>query len=90
MYDDVHLNTLPQCEATLAMLDRNPFIARHIQKLSIRLTCTSGKRSSALKHSTVSDLVQKLANKLDALNTFIWDADEASQYDDMWFALRMS
>ncbi|KAI6046126.1 hypothetical protein EDC04DRAFT_2632102 [Pisolithus marmoratus] len=86
LYDDVHLDTLEQCGATLAMLNREPNIARHIQKLTIRFPSSSSHSNGFL----ISHLLRTLAPKLDALHTFIWDAEELPQCDDMWFALRMS
>lgn len=86
VYDDVRLDTLEQCKATLAMLNRDPSIARHIQKLTVRFP-------SSASHSggfPISVLLRTLAPKLDALHTFIWDAGEIPQCDDMWFALRIS
>ncbi|KAI6169332.1 hypothetical protein EDD17DRAFT_1464528 [Pisolithus thermaeus] len=85
VYNDVCLDSLEQCEATLAMLNREPSIARHIQKLTVRFT--SSPHSGGF---LISDLLRTLAPKLDALHTFIWDAEEIPQCDDMWFALRMS
>ncbi|KAL4078558.1 hypothetical protein V8B97DRAFT_1865841 [Scleroderma yunnanense] len=90
LYDDVCLDTFEQCEATLSMLHQHPGVARHIQKLVIRFASTSNKYTSDLRSFQVSNLVRALAPELDALHTFIWDADEMPQCDDMWFALRMS
>ena len=36
----------------------------------------------------VSSIIQKAAVRLDALNTFEWDADEMPD-EDLWFVLRM-
>lgn len=85
LYDNVVLDTFDQCEATLSMLNQRPDVARHIQKLVIRFASTLTKHSFR-----VSDLVRTLAPKLDGLNTFIWDAEEMPQCDEMWFALQMS
>lgn len=88
LYDDVCLDTFGQCDATLSMLNDHPDIACHVQKLVIRFASTSNKPD--IRSFRVSSLVQTLAPKLDALNTFVWDAEEVPQCDDMWFALRMS
>ncbi|KIJ68133.1 hypothetical protein HYDPIDRAFT_148467 [Hydnomerulius pinastri MD-312] len=72
------------------MLLRRPSIARHVQKLVIRFSPSSRRHSLDLNGYVISNLVQRLASKLDALNTFIWDAEEIPQCDDIWFALRMS
>lgn len=85
VYDDVCLDSLVQCEATLAMLNREPSIARHIQTLTVRFS--GSPHAGGL---LISDLLRTLAPKLDALHTFIWDAEEIPQCDDMWLALRMS
>lgn len=90
LYDDVKLDSAEQCEATLSMLDCRPEIARHVQKLYIRFSPSSSKHSLDLNGYIVSNLVQRVAPRLDALNTFVWDAEEIPQCDDMWFALRMS
>ncbi|KAG9316750.1 hypothetical protein JVU11DRAFT_2811 [Chiua virens] len=86
LYSDVQLVNIEQCRSTLTMLNRRPDISRHVQKL---LICFSTKPND-LNGNIVSGLVQRLAHSLDALHTFIWDADEIPQRDDMWFALRMS
>ncbi|KIM69284.1 hypothetical protein SCLCIDRAFT_13355 [Scleroderma citrinum Foug A] len=88
LYGDVCFDTFGQCEATLFMLNQHPDVARHVQKLVIRFASTSSK--SDARSVRVSNLVRTLAPKLDALNTFVWDAEEIPQCDDMWFALQMS
>ncbi|KAH7913459.1 hypothetical protein BJ138DRAFT_1146034 [Hygrophoropsis aurantiaca] len=85
LYAQLHLNTAAQCATTLSMLCRQPDIARHVQKLYIRVT-----GQDIADNYTISAAVRKAASKLDALNTFVWDADEIPSYDDMWFALRIS
>ena len=70
------------------MLNHRPDIARHVQKLLVRFSTGPGTRS--IDWYMVSSLVHRLAHTLDVLHTFIWDADEIPQRDDMWFALRMS
>jgi hypothetical protein len=61
------------------MLFRCPDIARHVRKMVI--CCGAGC-------STVSSLIQKVAVRFDALNSFEWDGDEMPD-EDIWFALRM-
>ncbi|KAH7888860.1 hypothetical protein F5I97DRAFT_1856149 [Phlebopus sp. FC_14] len=90
LYSSVQLDSAEQCETTLTMLDQRPCIARHVRKLVIRFLPRSTTHSLDLNGHIVSNLVQRLASKLDALNAFIWDAEEIPQRDDMWFALRMS
>jgi hypothetical protein len=72
------------------MLNHRPDIARHVQKLLVRFS--TGHRARSIDHDgfMVSSLVHRLAHTLDALHTFIWDADEIPQRDEMWFALRIS
>ncbi|KAH0827995.1 hypothetical protein J3R83DRAFT_3638 [Lanmaoa asiatica] len=72
------------------MLNNCPNIARHVQKLLVRFS--AGPKGRSIDHNgyVVSTLVHRLAHTLDALHTFIWDADEIPQRDDMWFALRIS
>lgn len=72
------------------MLIDHPDIARHVQKLLIRFSEIPKARSINCNGYIISALVQRLAHSLDALHTFIWDADEIPQRDDMWFALRIS
>ena len=72
------------------MLLRRPDIARHVQKLLLRFSTGPRARSSDYNGYMVSSLAYCLAHTLDALHTFIWDADEIPERDDMWFALRMS
>ncbi|KAF9227209.1 hypothetical protein BS17DRAFT_793737 [Gyrodon lividus] len=90
LYSDVQLDNAEQCYATLSMLNHHPDIARHVQKLVIRFSANSPIHSQDLIGCMVSSWVQRLASNLDALHTFIWDAEEIPQCDDMWFALRMS
>jgi hypothetical protein len=71
------------------MLHSRPNIARHIQKLYIRFSSSSDYMLD-INGIAISALLRELAPKLDVLHTFIWDADEIPQCDDMWFALRMS
>ena len=72
------------------MLNHRPDIARHVQKLLIRFSTNTKGRPIDYNNYTVSTLVQRLAPTLDALQTFIWDADELPRRDEMWFALRIS
>ena len=73
------------------MLYSRPDIARHVQKLQIRFSSSRPTFLVAdVNGITISRLLRELASKLDALHTFIWDADEIPHCDDMWFALRMS
>ncbi|KAG1739270.1 hypothetical protein EDB19DRAFT_1635797 [Suillus lakei] len=90
LYAHVHLGTAEQCQRTLSMLRSRPNVARHIQKLYIRFSSASSSYIADINGIAISALVRELAPKLDALHTFIWDADEIPQCDDMWFALRMS
>ncbi|KAG6336620.1 hypothetical protein ID866_2459 [Astraeus odoratus] len=90
LYDDVRLDTSEQCEATLSMLNKRPEVARHLQKLVVRFSPASGRHSRMDTNNFVASLVRRLAPKLDALNTFIWDAEEMPHSDDVWFALQMS
>ncbi|KIK98480.1 hypothetical protein PAXRUDRAFT_31160 [Paxillus rubicundulus Ve08.2h10] len=90
LYCNVQLDSAQQCVATLSMLNIRPDIARHVRKLVIRFSPSSAIHSEDLNGCTVSSLVKCLASKLDSLHTFIWDAEEIPQCDDMWFALRMS
>jgi len=72
------------------MLYSRPDIARHVQKLHVRFSPGCPDHMADINGIVVSALLRDLAPKLDALHTFIWDADEIPQCDDMWFALRMS
>lgn len=72
------------------MLNHRPDIARHVRKLLLRFASAPRTRSLDYNGYLVSSLVYRLAHTLDALHTFIWDADELPQRDDMWFALRIS
>ncbi|KAG2154510.1 uncharacterized protein EDB93DRAFT_1081328 [Suillus bovinus] len=90
LYAQVHLGTAEQCQRTLSMLRSRPDVARHIQKLHVRFSSASSDYMVDVNGITISALLRELAPKLDALHTFIWDADEIPQCDDMWFALRMS
>lgn len=72
------------------MLNHRPDIARHVQKLLVRFSTAPNARLIDYNGYIVSALVQRLAHTLDALHTFIWDADEIPQRDDMWFTLRIS
>jgi hypothetical protein len=72
------------------MLIRRPDIARHVQKLLVRFATGPKVYSIDYNGYMVSSLVHRLAHNLDALHTFVWDADETPQRDDMWLALRMS
>lgn len=90
LYAHVHLGTAEQCQRTLSMLRSRPDVARHIQKLYIRFSSASSDYMVDVNGIAISALLRELAPKLDALHTFIWDADEIPQCDDMWFALRMS
>ncbi|KAH7927521.1 hypothetical protein BV22DRAFT_1084908 [Leucogyrophana mollusca] len=85
LYANLYLSTVPQCTITLSMLYRRPDIARHVQKLFVRIT-----GPGASDGYIVSAAIRETAVRLDALNTFVWDADEIPPYDDMWFALRIS
>ncbi|KAG1829586.1 hypothetical protein EV424DRAFT_1316651 [Suillus variegatus] len=89
LYAHVHLGTAEQCQRTLSMLRSRPDVARHIQKLHIRFSASSNYMVD-INGITISAMLRELAPKLDVLHTFIWDADEIPQCDDMWFALRMS
>ncbi|OAX37349.1 hypothetical protein K503DRAFT_719896 [Rhizopogon vinicolor AM-OR11-026] len=90
LYAHVHLGTTEQCQRTLSMLCSRPGIARHVQKLQIRFSSSRPTYFADINGITISTLLRELAPKLDALHTFIWDADEIPQCDEMWFALRMS
>ncbi|KAG1751339.1 uncharacterized protein EDB91DRAFT_601103 [Suillus paluster] len=90
LYAHVHLGTAEQCQRTLSMLHSRPNIARHVQKLYIRFSSGSSDYMTDLNGIAISGLLRELAPKLDALHTFIWDANEIPQCDDMWFALRVS
>ncbi|KAG8214059.1 hypothetical protein J3R82DRAFT_10816 [Butyriboletus roseoflavus] len=81
---------MEQCHSTLTMLNKHPDIARHVQKLLVRFSAYPRARSIDTNSYIVSSLVQYLAHTLDAIHTFIWDADEIPQRDGMWFALRIS
>lgn len=72
------------------MLNRRPDVARHVQKLLVRFSTAPKARLIDDDGYIIPVLVQRLARTLDALHTFIWDADEIPQRDDMWFALRVS
>lgn len=72
------------------MLCSRPDIARHVQKLHIRFSSSRTTYLADINGIAISQLLRELAPKLDALHTFIWDADEIPQCDEMWFALRMS
>ena len=91
LYESVALKDLEQCTRTLWMLSRRPNIARHVRKLLIRLRsssdCGQGVALSLLASAAVRDAAA--TQHLDALTTFIWDADEKPYHEDMWFALRM-
>lgn len=90
LYAYVHLGTAEQCQRTLSMLRSRPDVARHVQKLYIRFSSASSHYMVNINGVTISAMLRELAPKLDVLHTFIWDADEIPQCDDMWFALRMS
>lgn len=90
LYAHVHLGTAEQCQRTLSMLRSSPNVARHVQKLYIRFSSASSDYMVDINGIAISALLRELAPRLDALHTFIWDADEIPQCDDMWFALRMS
>lgn len=90
LYAYVHLGTAEQCQRTLSMLRSRPDVARHVQKLYIRFSSTSSHYMVNINGVTISAMLRELAPKLDVLHTFIWDADEIPECDDMWFALRMS
>lgn len=90
LYAHVHLGTAEQCQRTLSMLRSRPNVARHVQKLYIRFSSGSSGFMADINGIAISVLLRDLAPKLDALHTFIWDASEIPQCDDMWFALRVS
>jgi hypothetical protein len=79
LYANVTLGTTRQCIQTLQMLYNCPEIARHTKRLSVRPDHDL---------SLVPPIIQKAAVRLDALNTFEWDADEMPD-EDLWFVLRM-
>ncbi|KAF8134522.1 hypothetical protein EV363DRAFT_1160578 [Boletus edulis] len=90
LYSDVQLVDLEQCYSTLTMLNHRPDIARHVQKLLVRFSTAHSTPSVEHDGYRVSSLVHSLAHSLDALHTFVWDAEEIPRRDDMWFALRLS
>jgi hypothetical protein len=69
------------------MLFRRPDIARHVIRLFIRPD--KGRRLYRTEERLVSATIRKVAVRLDAMNTFVWDGEEIPRCDDMWFALRM-
>lgn len=95
LYTSVTLDTLQQCIRTLSMLHKRPEIARHVQHLLVRPN--GGRRRSRRWIHDLTDgyavaaAVRQVARNLDALNSFVWDADDGMPpHDDMWFALRIS
>ncbi|KII92598.1 hypothetical protein PLICRDRAFT_172671 [Plicaturopsis crispa FD-325 SS-3] len=90
LYASVVVSGGEQASATLGMLARRPDVARHVTRLAVR-TCKDQKRCFGQCDGYVaSAAVRQAARHMDALNTFMWDGEEAPPYDDMWFALRMS
>lgn len=91
LYEKVTLNNIRQCIHTLAMLQRQPEIARHVRELVVR-PHTNGKiRQRAVVNALASAAVRDAAAtmRLDALKKFMWDGEEKPYHEDMWFALRM-
>jgi hypothetical protein len=76
------------------MLHYRPEITRHVQRLLVRPN--GGQKRSRGTRSTrdgyaVAAAIRQIAKHLDALNTFVWDAEDGMPPDDdMWFALRLS
>jgi hypothetical protein len=70
------------------MLFRRPDIARHVIRLVVRPD-KGRKLYIRTEELLVSAAIRKVAVRLDAMSTFIWDGEEIPCCDDMWFALRM-
>lgn len=86
------LDSPQQCIHTLRMLSRNPQIARHVQTLVVRpdhAEQTPRTRYTPFDGSVISGIVRQAAAHLDALHTFVWDAEELPP-DNMWLSLLMS
>jgi hypothetical protein len=92
LYSDVVLTSLKQCENTLSMLRRNPAIARHVQRLTIRFdgNRTRGswahRRDLAKACEAVKGTVA--SSVLESLQTFSWDNVELPPDDGLWVTLR--
>jgi len=75
------------------MLSRHSEIARHVQKLVIRPDHAEQSRFrqyAPADGSVISTIIKQIAVRLDALHTFVWDAEDLPPDDDMWFTLRIS
>jgi hypothetical protein len=99
LYHTVELNETSQCCATLDMLYEHPEIARHVQKLVVRQEPRPEPRnisSSTLRGfsygvpSRVCAAVKRVANRLDALQCFVWGGEDYPTEDDIWLVLRQS
>jgi len=95
IYAFVELQGPSQCEATLAMLQRSPEIARHVRKLVIRPEEQMRSKSTRQVRvwdnaGTISRMVGSAAQHLDALQVFEWDGEDMLPDDRMWSGLRLS
>jgi hypothetical protein len=91
LYRDVVLATHEQCVRTLGMLADRPrgAVARHLRALEVRPHGGADAYSYRAAYA-VADAVEHLAPRMDALQAFAWDADEAPPCPAMWLALRLS
>ncbi|KAL4243969.1 hypothetical protein ABKN59_010055 [Abortiporus biennis] len=91
IYSTVQLEGVDQCQNTLHMLSRSPWIARHIQSLTIRPERRHPGREflDTRAHALVSSaLVADAATYMDALHTFVWDGEDYLPNDRMWARLK--
>ena len=76
------------------MLHRQPGIARHVKKLTLRPDFVSPRfipnKSSPPNARLVTAAIKRTASCLDALQTFVWVGEEYPTEDDIWFVLRTS
>ena len=75
------------------MLIKSPGVARHVRKLTVHPDRHPDTKAPLLPFSQeycslVSGLVADAARNMDALNTFVWNADGALPDDFMWGELR--
>lgn len=92
VYAFVELQGPSQCEATLAMLQRRPDVARHVRKLVLRpedqLTGRKQQVRAWDNAGMISRMVSDAAKYLDALQEFEWDGEDMLPDDRMWSGLR--
>ncbi|EIN11423.1 hypothetical protein PUNSTDRAFT_98525 [Punctularia strigosozonata HHB-11173 SS5] len=90
LYRDVVLNTYEQCVETLRMLSRKPLsVARHVRSLEVHPHGRSAKYVYHHAHNVAAAL-EHLVRRLDALQSFVWEAEEGPPSQSLWLALRLS